>query len=67
VIWLAFVLAVLAGTPVAVTIDDLPFVGNVRTGDTRAAAIDRIVAQLSAREVPATGFENTQVSVFPFK
>ena len=55
-IWLAFVLAALAGTPVAVTIDDLPFVGNVRAGDTRAAAIDRIVAQLSAREIPATGF-----------
>jgi peptidoglycan/xylan/chitin deacetylase (PgdA/CDA1 family)/glyoxylase-like metal-dependent hydrolase (beta-lactamase superfamily II) len=53
---LAFVLAALAGTPVAITIDDLPFVGNVRAGDTRAAAIDRIVAQLAARDVPATGF-----------
>jgi peptidoglycan/xylan/chitin deacetylase (PgdA/CDA1 family) len=53
---LAVVASALAGTPVAITIDDLPFVGQVRPGDTRAAAIDRIVAQLRARDVPATGF-----------
>jgi peptidoglycan/xylan/chitin deacetylase (PgdA/CDA1 family) len=53
---LAFVLAALAGTPVAVTLDDLPFVGDVRPGDTRTQAIDRIVAQLDERAIAATGF-----------
>ncbi len=41
---------------VAVTIDDLPFIGGVAAGDSPARAIDRIVAALRAAGAPATGF-----------
>ncbi len=41
---------------VAITIDDIPFVGGVPKGDSVAAATDRILAQLTARGVKATAF-----------
>ena len=48
---------VLAASPrVAVTVDDLPFVGGVAPGDTKARAIARIVDVLRRHEVPAVGF-----------
>ena len=42
--------------PLAVTIDDLPFVGPVAAGQTRDSAIRAIVTTLAERRVPATGF-----------
>lgn len=42
--------------PLAVTLDDLPFVGATGPGDTRAAAIDRIIAAAAERGVPLAGF-----------
>lgn len=42
----------------AVTIDDLPWVGAVRPGETREHALARLADTLAAREVPALGFVN---------
>lgn len=42
--------------PVAVTIDDLPWVGGLAPGDDRDLATDRILDALGTRHVPATGF-----------
>lgn len=41
---------------VAITIDDLPFVGDLAPGDTRAAATDRLVAALRKHRAPVTAF-----------
>ncbi len=51
---LAFAAPASAQTPLAVTIDDLPFVGPLAPGDSREAAIDRMLA--AASDVPITGF-----------
>ena len=48
--------AVSAKTGIAVTIDDLPFVGGIGPDDTRLAATRRILSVLAKRRVPATGF-----------
>jgi peptidoglycan-N-acetylglucosamine deacetylase len=40
----------------AVTLDDLPFVGGLGPGDTRPAATARILEALRHHHVPATGF-----------
>ena len=45
-----------ANVPLAVTIDDLPFVGHTAPGEDVGAALGRIVTALGARRVPATGF-----------
>lgn len=44
------------GIPLAVTLDDLPFVGATRSGDTRAAANGRIIGAAAERGVPLAGF-----------
>ncbi len=55
-------LLVLTGTPaaaervVAITIDDLPFVGAPLPGDTVEAATTRLLAALERHGAPATGF-----------
>jgi glyoxylase-like metal-dependent hydrolase (beta-lactamase superfamily II)/peptidoglycan/xylan/chitin deacetylase (PgdA/CDA1 family) len=41
---------------VAITIDDLPFVGGLAPGDTREAATDRLVAALRRHQAPVTAF-----------
>lgn len=41
---------------VAVTIDDLPFLGEVGPGDSVSAATDRMLAALRKHQAPATGF-----------
>ncbi len=43
-----------SATPLAITLDDLPFVGELASGDTHAAAVGRILAALEGQ--PATGF-----------
>lgn len=45
------------GVPIAVTIDDLPWIGAT-SQDVRLAATDRLLEALSARAVTATGFVN---------
>jgi peptidoglycan/xylan/chitin deacetylase (PgdA/CDA1 family) len=45
---------------VAVTIDDLPWVGSVHEGETRLSATRRLLAALKRGEVPAVGFVNCQ-------
>lgn len=45
-----------AGIPLAITVDDLPFVGGVGPGDTTVAAIGRILAASGQRHVPVAGF-----------
>lgn len=40
----------------AVTLDDLPFVGPTAPGEGRTAAVDRILAAAAVREVPLAGF-----------
>jgi metallo-beta-lactamase class B len=45
-----------SGFDVAVTVDDLPFVGPVARGDSVPAAELRIVEALKKRHAPATGF-----------
>jgi peptidoglycan-N-acetylglucosamine deacetylase len=42
----------------AVTIDDLPWIGALRPGETRAAALGRLIDALVRRGVPAVGFAN---------
>jgi peptidoglycan-N-acetylglucosamine deacetylase len=42
----------------ALTIDDLPWIGPVRPGATRADALERLIADVVARDVPALGFAN---------
>ena len=42
--------------PIAITIDDLPYVGPLRPGDTREAAIPRIIDAAQAAHAPLTGF-----------
>jgi peptidoglycan/xylan/chitin deacetylase (PgdA/CDA1 family) len=44
----------------AVTIDDLPWIGAVRPGETRADALRRLADALVARDVPAMAFANCQ-------
>lgn len=44
------------GVNMAVTLDDLPFVGGVPTGDSRDAAAGRILAIIKKWELPTTGF-----------
>ncbi len=41
---------------IAITLDDLPFVGELGPGDSRPAATARILAALRNHRVPATGF-----------
>lgn len=45
---------------VAVTIDDLPWVGKVHEAETRLSATRRLLATLERREVPAVGFVNCE-------
>ncbi len=45
-----------APTAVALTIDDLPFAGEVGAGDTPKKAIRRITDTLAAQSIPATAF-----------
>jgi peptidoglycan/xylan/chitin deacetylase (PgdA/CDA1 family) len=42
----------------AITIDDLPWIGPVRPGETREDALRRLILALTVREVPAMGFAN---------
>lgn len=42
----------------AVTIDDLPWIGAVRPGETREDALRSLIEALLARDVPAVGFAN---------
>lgn len=44
----------------AVTIDDLPWIGAVRPGETQGDALQRLVHALVARNVPAMAFPNCQ-------
>lgn len=44
------------GPRIAITIDDLPFVNAVKSGDSRMEATRRILNALTAHRVPATGF-----------
>ena len=41
---------------IAVTIDDLPFVGQALPGSSRLAVTHRLLAALTARKIPAVGF-----------
>jgi peptidoglycan/xylan/chitin deacetylase (PgdA/CDA1 family) len=41
---------------IAVTIDDLPFVGQAPSGSSRLEVTHRLLATLTAREIPAVGF-----------
>lgn len=41
---------------VAITIDDIPFVGRVGAGDSRLGATQRLLGNLRTREAPATAF-----------
>jgi len=41
---------------IAITIDDLPFVGPLKRGDTRQAATDRMLQALAAHAAPSTAF-----------
>lgn len=43
---------------IALTIDDLPWIGAVRPGETRADALDRLIDEVTSRNVPAIGFVN---------
>jgi peptidoglycan-N-acetylglucosamine deacetylase len=43
---------------VAITIDDLPWIGAFRPGETRGDALRRLADTLRSREVPAIGFAN---------
>ncbi|MCA9559726.1 MAG: polysaccharide deacetylase family protein, partial [Myxococcales bacterium] len=53
---LLFAARAAAAPTVAVTLDDLPFVGPLAPGDTRAAATERILAALTVRAVPVGVF-----------
>ncbi len=44
------------GIPLAVTLDDLPYVGPTPRGISRTAALQRIVAAIEAAQAPVTGF-----------
>jgi peptidoglycan-N-acetylglucosamine deacetylase len=46
------------GAAIALTIDDLPWIGPVRPGETRADALHRLIGTLTARDIPAIGFAN---------
>lgn len=50
--------AVVDAPTLAVTIDDLPWIGAVRQGETRADALGRMIEALVERDVPAMGFVN---------
>jgi len=50
--------AAVAATPLAITIDDLPWVGRTHLGESRLDATRRLLETLTARQVPATGFVN---------
>ncbi len=52
----AFLSILLATTPVAVTIDDLPIAGELGPNDTKEAATARILAALKQHKAPVTGF-----------
>jgi peptidoglycan/xylan/chitin deacetylase (PgdA/CDA1 family) len=45
-------------TKVAVTFDDLPWIGKVAPGDSKLAATGRLLSALRRRAVPAIGFVN---------
>jgi peptidoglycan/xylan/chitin deacetylase (PgdA/CDA1 family)/glyoxylase-like metal-dependent hydrolase (beta-lactamase superfamily II) len=51
-------LASTAPVDVAVTIDDLPFAGEVGPHDTKEAATDRILSALRGHQAPVNGFVN---------
>jgi peptidoglycan-N-acetylglucosamine deacetylase len=44
----------------AITIDDLPWIGAVRAGGSSAHALQRMIDQLVARDVPAMAFANCE-------
>jgi peptidoglycan/xylan/chitin deacetylase (PgdA/CDA1 family) len=44
----------------AITIDDLPWIGGVAPGETRLDAMRRMIDALVARDVPALGFVNCE-------
>ena len=46
----------LAGVEVAITIDDLPWVGTAPPGETELSGLERIAAVLRVHGAPATGF-----------
>jgi peptidoglycan/xylan/chitin deacetylase (PgdA/CDA1 family) len=50
--------AVPAPPSMAITIDDLPWIGAVRPGETRLEAGRRLIEALAERDVPALGFLN---------
>ena len=43
---------------VAVTVDDLPWIGRVQEGETRVSATQRLLATLKDHGIPAVGFVN---------
>jgi peptidoglycan/xylan/chitin deacetylase (PgdA/CDA1 family) len=45
---------------IAITIDDLPWVGPLAPGDTKEAATARLLAALARHGVPAAGFVNSE-------
>ncbi len=45
-----------AAVPLAVTLDDLPYVGALKRGDSAARALERIAAALTREQAPAMGF-----------
>jgi peptidoglycan-N-acetylglucosamine deacetylase len=49
----------------AVTIDDLPWVGGLRPGERREDAVRRMIDALVARDVPAMGFPNCDRATGP--
>jgi peptidoglycan-N-acetylglucosamine deacetylase len=46
------------GPVMAITIDDLPWIGALRPGEGRAEALQRLIDELTARDVPAMAFPN---------
>jgi peptidoglycan-N-acetylglucosamine deacetylase len=51
--------ATASSTPaLAVTIDDLPWIGVVRPGETKADALRRLIDSLVSRDAPAVGYAN---------
>ena len=55
---LSLTLAAAAPVEVAVTLDDLPFAGEVGPQDSKEAATDRILAALKTHAAPVAGFVN---------
>lgn len=46
------------GVPLAITVDDLPWIGALPPGETRVEATRELLAALLEHEAPATGFVN---------